>query len=358
MHRGPRRHASAGLLSTVNPVQENRPVSAKPKPAAPAPPAAAPPVPFVDLVELLVQGGQLTPDQVAYAKRIQSKLVSPKPLLDILKELKLITDEQVKQAVRTTDTPMGLGNLLVALGHLRESDLALALTIQSESPAAQASGRNPARAPVGRRAHADRGALAADGLPLRGPRLRRDRPQALQPRAAQVVRESQLRADADGERDPAGRLRRPHGQGRARPRRGRCSAPTSPWRSPGAARSSGDQAHAQRPPAGAHLPLRREHDHFAGQRHRSPRRSNARRATSTSNRSRSTSACASARTACSSTTTTSRSRSWGPITNRLKVMCDVDITEKRRHQGGRFFFEHGDRPSSTCGPRSTSPCSR
>jgi type IV pilus assembly protein PilB len=31
----------------------------------------------------------------------------------------------------------------------------------------------------------------------------------------------------------------------------------------------------------------------------------------------------------------------GALTNRLKVMCDVDITEKRRHQGGRFFVEQG-----------------
>jgi type IV pilus assembly protein PilB len=28
------------------------------------------------------------------------------------------------------------------------------------------------------------------------------------------------------------------------------------------------------------------------------------------------------------------------LTSRIKVMCDVDITEKRRHQGGRMLFEH------------------
>jgi len=28
------------------------------------------------------------------------------------------------------------------------------------------------------------------------------------------------------------------------------------------------------------------------------------------------------------------------LTNRIKVMCDVDITEKRRHQGGRFYFDY------------------
>jgi type IV pilus assembly protein PilB len=28
------------------------------------------------------------------------------------------------------------------------------------------------------------------------------------------------------------------------------------------------------------------------------------------------------------------------LTNRIKVLCDVDITEKRRHQGGRFYFDY------------------
>ena len=28
------------------------------------------------------------------------------------------------------------------------------------------------------------------------------------------------------------------------------------------------------------------------------------------------------------------------LTNRIKVLCEVDITEKRRHQGGRFYFDY------------------
>ena len=30
------------------------------------------------------------------------------------------------------------------------------------------------------------------------------------------------------------------------------------------------------------------------------------------------------------------------LTSRLKVMANVDITEKRRHQGGRIFFQHDE----------------
>jgi type IV pilus assembly protein PilB len=117
----------------TDPLSKGSNVTVQPNRPAPAPAATAPAVPVVDLVEALVRRGQLSPDQVAYARRIQSKLGAPKPLLDVLKELKVITDDQVKQAVRANDTPMGLGSLLVALGHLRESDLALALTIQAET---------------------------------------------------------------------------------------------------------------------------------------------------------------------------------------------------------------------------------
>ena len=121
-------------------------------------------------------------------------------------------------------------------------------------PAAQASGRNPARAPPGRRAHADRGALAADGLPLRGPRLRRDRPQALQPRAAQVVRKPQLRADPDGERGARWSPSPTPWTRTSWPRRGRSSAPASSWRSPGAARSSAGSSACSAPASGSASP--------------------------------------------------------------------------------------------------------
>lgn len=30
------------------------------------------------------------------------------------------------------------------------------------------------------------------------------------------------------------------------------------------------------------------------------------------------------------------------LTGRIKIMCNVDITEKRRHQGGRILFEYAE----------------
>jgi type IV pilus assembly protein PilB len=99
-----------------------------------SPPAAAGrPEHFVDIVDLLVQAKHMTREQMAFAERIRSKLEAPRPLLEVLKELKIITEEQVKDVVRLNKSPMSLGNLLVELGHIREADLQIALTIQAET---------------------------------------------------------------------------------------------------------------------------------------------------------------------------------------------------------------------------------
>jgi len=315
-------------------------VSAKPKPAAPAPPAAAPPVPFVDLVELLVQGGQLTPDQVAYAKRIQSKLVSPKPLLDILKELKLITDEQVKQAVRTTDTPMGLGNLLVALGHLRESDLELALNIQSEARPRKRLGEILLeRRLVGERTLIEVLSLQM-GFPYVDPDYAEIDPKLFNRVPSkwyeshsfvpiQMESGTPLVAFADPmDKDELAAAREIFGAGlivaiarRSSIERGvkrMLSARQRERISPSdestiislvnglitaAIERKASDIHIE--PLKEHIRVRMRQDGVLLHHEDFP------------------------------------IALMGAVTNRLKVMCDVDITEKRRHQGGRFYFEHG-----------------
>jgi type IV pilus assembly protein PilB len=87
----------------------------------------------LDIIDLLVQGNLLTREQVAYARRVQSKMETLRPILQVLKELKLISDEQVKEVIRQNRTPMSIGNLLVDLGHIGADDLRLALSIQLES---------------------------------------------------------------------------------------------------------------------------------------------------------------------------------------------------------------------------------
>ena len=86
-----------------------------------------------DIVDLLVQSSQLTREQLAYAHRVRSKLDAPRPVLDVLKELKLVSEDQIKEAVRQNKAPMCLGNLLVELGHIQAEDLRVALTVQDES---------------------------------------------------------------------------------------------------------------------------------------------------------------------------------------------------------------------------------
>ncbi len=95
--------------------------------------AAGPESRFVDIIELLIAGGQLTREQVAYAQRIQSKLDAPRPILELLKELKFIAEDQVKEVVRKIQGPVSIGNLLVELGYIRAPDLEVALKIQEET---------------------------------------------------------------------------------------------------------------------------------------------------------------------------------------------------------------------------------
>jgi type IV pilus assembly protein PilB len=88
---------------------------------------------FIDVINLLVQNNCISTEQVLYAKRLQSKLESERPLLDILRELKYVSDEDLKMLLRNNRSSMALGGYLVALGYIKETDLNLALKIQSES---------------------------------------------------------------------------------------------------------------------------------------------------------------------------------------------------------------------------------
>jgi type IV pilus assembly protein PilB len=85
-----------------------------------------------DLVDHLLKGGYLTDKQVEYARRVQSKLEAARPLLQVIKELKFITDEQTKTAIRKRPVSMRIGSLLVEMGYISASDLSRALAIQAD----------------------------------------------------------------------------------------------------------------------------------------------------------------------------------------------------------------------------------
>lgn len=82
---------------------------------------------------LLVREEMLTSEQLAYAVRVHTKLSSPQTIVDTLLELELITREQLQETLRKHQLNVRLGDLLVELGYLRESDLAQALAIQKNS---------------------------------------------------------------------------------------------------------------------------------------------------------------------------------------------------------------------------------
>ena len=84
------------------------------------------------IVDLLLQEKLLAPRQIEYATRVQTKLDTPRSLLEVLKELNLIADEEIKKAVRDSRLPMCIGTILVELGYIKSPDLQRALGVQAD----------------------------------------------------------------------------------------------------------------------------------------------------------------------------------------------------------------------------------
>jgi type IV pilus assembly protein PilB len=85
------------------------------------------------LAMLLLTAGHLTPQQLIYAKRVQSKLATPRTFLGVLKDLQYITDQQLQQTLSANPAAIPLGELLVELGHLQKAELEAALNLQKSS---------------------------------------------------------------------------------------------------------------------------------------------------------------------------------------------------------------------------------
>ena len=96
---------------------------------------------FSTIIRLLLQVNKVNKDQVEHAARIQSKLSTFSPLLKVLKDLKHITDQDVRETLRTTSSPIRIGDLLTELGYLSSEDLDAACRIQQESDTQEKLGR-------------------------------------------------------------------------------------------------------------------------------------------------------------------------------------------------------------------------
>jgi type IV pilus assembly protein PilB len=296
---------------------------------------------LIDVVELLIGAGKLTREQVAYAQRIQSKLDTPRPLLELLKELKAVSDEQVREVLRGIQPSMSLGDLLVELGCLREADLQAALKIQAESKPIRRLGEIL----VERRLIDERTLIEVFSLQLGYPYVEPDYteidpklfhrvpPKWYESHSFIPVRlengtpliafsdpldQAELAAARDifGARIVVAIARRSsieravkriqHAKQRERispSDENSIIALVDSIIAAAIARRASD-IHIE--PLKEHIRVRFRQDGVLLHYEDFP------------------------------------SSLMGAVTNRLKVMCDVDITEKRRHQGGRFFFEHGE----------------
>ena len=87
---------------------------------------------FSQIIGLLENERKLTHKQIEYAKRIQSKLENDKALLDVLKELEYVSNDEIKSVIRKNQISMKLGDLLVELGYLSIDHLEVALRIQRD----------------------------------------------------------------------------------------------------------------------------------------------------------------------------------------------------------------------------------
>jgi len=295
----------------------------------------------VDIVELLIADGKLNRERLAYAQRIQSKLDAPRPILELLKELRFVSEEQIKEVVGKNQKPVTIGNLLVELGHIRQADLDVALKIQAETKPHRRLGEIL----LERRLIDERRLVEALSLQMGFPYVEPDAAE-IDPKLFQRVppkwherhsfvpvrfeNGAPLVAFSDPlDKEELAAAREIFGPGMIVALARRSAIERAVKRVQSAKQreriSASDEnsivglvngiiaAAIQRKASDIHIEPLKEHIRI---------------------RFRQDGVLVHHEDFPASL--------MGAVTNRLKVMCDVDITEKRRHQGGRFFFEHGE----------------
>jgi type IV pilus assembly protein PilB len=85
------------------------------------------------IARLLVSEGLISSEQMVYAKRIKAKLVTDRSLVEILRELRQLTNQQLNEVLKQQKLNIRIGDLLVELGYIKQGELDAALAIQVEN---------------------------------------------------------------------------------------------------------------------------------------------------------------------------------------------------------------------------------
>ncbi len=93
-----------------------------------------------NVVYYLLKEGYVSKENINYANRIQQRLQPPRPLLEVLKELDYVDDNKINQAIRNNRDNFKIGTLLVELGHITREHLNDALRTQYEEKTDQKLG--------------------------------------------------------------------------------------------------------------------------------------------------------------------------------------------------------------------------
>ncbi|PID72181.1 MAG: secretion system protein E [Desulfobulbus propionicus] len=85
------------------------------------------------IIDLLVKNGTISAKQVEHARRVQQKLSVFTPILKVLKDQGSISDQEIKETVQSATHSIRIGDLLVELGYISDDDVESAISIQKSS---------------------------------------------------------------------------------------------------------------------------------------------------------------------------------------------------------------------------------
>lgn len=82
------------------------------------------------IIFYLLKDQLITKENIHYARQIQKKLTPPQPLLEILKELNFVDEKKINETIRANRDYFRIGTLLVELGYISPDSLREALKTQ------------------------------------------------------------------------------------------------------------------------------------------------------------------------------------------------------------------------------------